>query len=505
MSLAPYDEQMGQIADLLCAVNVLHWDARTLMPAAGAAARGKQIATLTGLARDLATGEPFRAALDAALEVTAALPADDLSRRAIDQTRLAVETLRRIPKSLIVEAADLAARAESAWVEARRTNDFDGFAPYLERTVALQRQRAEAIGYAEHPYDALVGQYEPGMTLARLDTLYATLRAGLLPLIERARSLPEPRLDLLRGPFPIPDQKAFASAMAARMGYDFARGRLDDTAHPFEISFDRTDVRITGRFRDTWLPSGFFGVWHEAGHGMYEQGLDPAFSRSIFATDLVGLYAVGGASFGMHESQSRLWENRVGRSRRFWALHCAEARAAFPRQLADADADSLWRAVNHVAPGLIRVEADELTYDLHIMFRTDLEAALMAGDLAVRDLPGAWSDMVRRDLGLDVPNHRDGVLQDVHWAAGLMGSFPTYTLGNVMSSQLFAAAGRDAGVTSGLERGDYAPLAAWLGANVHRHGRSLTPDAILRRATGSSLDPAPYLADLTRKVDQLAA
>jgi carboxypeptidase Taq len=504
LSFTCYEEQMGQISDLLCAVNALHWDARTYMPPRGAAIRGIQIATLKGLARDIATGDGFRAALDTAWDEADRAGPDDFRRHAVEQTRREVDILRRLPKSLIVEAAELGARAEAAWVQARQDDDFDGFAPFLERTVALRRQWAEAIGYADHPYDALIGQYEPGMTLARLKTLYASLQAGLLPLIERARNLPKPRLDILHGLFPIPQQKAFSTAMAARMGYDFSRGRLDDTVHPFEISFGRTDVRITGRFRERWLPSGFFGVWHEAGHGMYEQGIAPALGRSIFATDLAGLYAVGGASFGMHESQSRLWENRVGRSPQFWAMHFGALQATFPEQLKGVDADTFWRAVNHTEPGLIRVEADELTYDLHVMFRTELEAALVTGDLKVRDLPDAWAERVQRDLGLKVPNHQGGVLQDVHWSSGMLGSFPTYTLGNVMSSQLFKAAGAESDVAAGLEAGDYAPLAAWLGTHVHRHGRSLTPDEILQRATGTALDPCPYLADLTRKVDQLA-
>ncbi len=249
------------------------------------------------------------------------------------------------------------------------------------------------------------------------------------------------------------EQKAFGLEIAARLGYDLGRGRLDDTVHPFEISFTRNDVRITSRFRETWLPGGFFALWHEAGHGMYEQGVAPEFTRSIFATDLVNLYAVGGASFGMHESQSRLWENRVGRSRRFWELHFGELQSHFPAQLADVTAMEFWRAANQVRPDFIRVEADELTYDLHIIVRAEIEAGLMAGDIAVKDLPAVWRDKIRAYLGLEVPNDTLGVLQDVHWSHGYVGSFPTYTLGNVMGSQLFAAARRAPGIADGLDAG----------------------------------------------------
>ena len=289
------------------------------------------------------------------------------------------------------------------------------------------------------------------------------------------------------------------------MGYDFERGRLDDTVHPFEISFTRTDVRITGRFRENWLPGGLFAVWHEAGHGIYEQGVSPDFTRSVFTTDFVNLYAVGGASFGMHESQSRLWENRVGRSRRFWEQNFGALQAEFPEQLADVSVGEFWRAVNAPRPSLIRVEADELTYDLHIILRSEIEAGLMDGSLRVADLPAIWADKVRTYLGLDVPSDTLGVLQDAHWSAGMIGSFPTYTMGNIMSSQLFKAATGVPEIERGLEAGDYAPLRTWLADKVHRHGRSLTPAEIMKAATGKPLGTADYIDDLSRKVAELSA
>jgi carboxypeptidase Taq len=289
------------------------------------------------------------------------------------------------------------------------------------------------------------------------------------------------------------------------MGFDFARGRLDETVHPFEIAFSPQDVRITARYRENFLQGGLFAVWHEAGHGIYEQGIAPEFARSAFATDLVNLYAVGGTSFALHESQSRLYENRVGRSRRFWDLHFGELHDLFPDQLAGVDADTFWRGVNAVKPSLIRVEADELTYDLHIILRSEIEAGLMAGDIAVKDLPAVWRDKMRAYLGLDVPSDTLGVLQDVHWSSGMVGSFPTYTLGNIMSSQFFAAAEKDAAVSRGLDSGDYRPLTTWLGEKIHAHARALNPDEIVRQATGTGLDMAPYLADLSAKVDALAS
>jgi carboxypeptidase Taq len=498
-STTRFQAEMARVNDVLCAINILNWDARTQMPAPGAAARGQQIATLTDLARSLLVGEEMRTVLAEAEEATADAPDGDLRRRAVAQARNAIATLERIPARLIGEAAELKTVAQAAWAAARSANDFAAFAPYLERTFAIQRKIAEAIGYDDHPYDAMIGQYEPGMTWARLQRLYAELRAGLRPLIEAAASRPAPRMDFLARAYPVEQQKAFARGIAARMGYDFSRGRLDDTVHPFEISFSRSDVRITSRFRETWLPGGLFAVWHEAGHGMYEQGIDPAFTRSIFASDLINLYAVGGTSFGMHESQSRLWENRVGRSRRFWELHFPALAAAFPDQLADVTAEEFWRAVNVVRPSLIRVEADELTYDLHIMLRSEIEAEIMAGAIQARDLPAVWAEKMTAALGLEVPDDAMGVLQDVHWASGYVGSFPTYTLGNIMASQLFSMAETEPAIAGGLDSGDYAPLCAWLNDKVHRHGRSLSADEILRDVTGRPLDAAPYLAYLQAK------
>ncbi|RYD86992.1 MAG: carboxypeptidase M32, partial [Sphingomonadales bacterium] len=298
---------------------------------------------------------------------------------------------------------------------------------------------------------------------------------------------------------------AIGLKIAEKFGYDLNRGRLDDTVHPFEISFTRNDVRITSRFREAWLPGGFFALWHEAGHGMYEQGVAPEFTRTIFATDIVNLYAVGGASFGMHESQSRLWENRVGRSRRFWELHYGELRDTFPEQLSDVSDDEFWRSVNAVRPDFIRVEADELTYDLHIILRAEIEAAMMAGEAKVSDLPGLWRDKMRTYLGRDVPNDTLGVLQDVHWSHGYVGSFPTYTIGNIMGAQFYDKAIAQPDIAAGLEVGDYAPLKDWLTDNIYRHGRSSSPAETLQRVTGGPLDIGPYVARLSEKVAMLTA
>ncbi|KAB0676819.1 carboxypeptidase M32 [Aureimonas leprariae] len=503
MSFEAFRAEIGRLADVLCAVNLLQWDTRTMMPPGGVEGRAHQLATLTSLAREIATGPALKSAIERARD-TLAGGGSDAERDEVEFAAGAIATLERISSRLVSEAAELKTRANAAWIEARREDDFAGFAPFLQRTVELQRDIAAAIGSEGHPYDALIGTYEPCMTLSRLRPLLDELRTELAPLLAKARDL-NSGVDLAMKRFPVERQKLFAKELAGRLGYDFARGRLDDTVHPFEISMTRGDVRITGRFREEWLPAGMFGVWHEVGHGLYEQGIAPELTRSAFAIDFVNLYAVGGTSFGMHESQSRLIENRVGRSRRFWELHFGRLRDAFPDELAGVSEAGFWRAVNAARPGPIRVEADELTYDLHIMLRVEIEAALIAGEIEVRDLPGLWRERMRDLLGIEVSTDREGVLQDVHWSSGMIGSFATYTLGNVMGAQLFEAATRDRAVSAGIDGGDYGPLRDWLGHHIHRHGRRFPAEALLERATGEALSTRSYLAALRAKVDGLAA
>jgi carboxypeptidase Taq len=504
--LAAFHERIGAINDVLNAVSLLQWDQRTMMPAGGAATRGKQVATLVGVARDMLLSDATRRALDGAARAAAAQPADSPDRRAIAQAEAAIAFHARVPAAINARRAELKAVANGVWIAARAAGDFALFAPVLTETVAVARDYAQAIAAGEggagaHPYDALIALYEPGETVARLRTLFATLRDGLRPLLAAVREAPPPRADFLARDFPKERQAALALALARTVGFDTARGRLDETVHPFEISFTRNDVRITTRYKPDFLNASLFGALHEAGHGIYEQGVDPAYTRTALATDLIGCYAVGGTSFGAHESQSRLYENHIGRSRAFWRRHFDTVRDAFPGTLDDVDAETFWRAVNRVRPGLNRVEADELTYDLHIMLRVELEHALIDGALAVADLPAAWNEAVRRDLGLDVPDDRQGVLQDIHWSSGLIGSFCSYTIGNVMAAQLMDAMRTTRPeIPAALEGGDYAPLKAWLGEAIHRHGRRFTRDELLVRATGRALDPAPYLAYLRAKV-----
>lgn len=499
MGYKAFLERMGEVNDLLNAKSILSWDARTMMPPGGTETRAKQMATLMVFARNHLVSDETRRLLDAAEAETSSLPEDSVERTICAQVREAIDYHLRIPASLVHRRAEIGSWGQHVWAKARAESDFSAFTPVLEETIDLNREMAECIGYDEHPYDALMYRFEPGETVASLQPLFAALREGLIPLVRAIGEQEPPRVDFLQRPFDVQRQLDFALRMARKLGYDTDRGRLDLTVHPFEISFTRNDVRITTRVNDEWMPKCLFGALHEAGHALYEQFCDPAYTRTPLATDLVGLYAVGGVSFGAHESQSRLFENHVGRSREFWELNYGDLVDTFPEQLAGVDVETFWRAINRVEPGLIRVESDELTYDFHIMLRVEIEAALIDGSLSVADLPEAWNAKVKEYLGLDVPNDRLGVLQDVHWSSGQIGTFCNYTIGNVMAGQLFAKATEDDEVREGLASADYVPLRSWLTEHVHRHGRRYTREQLLQRATGQGLDPSFYIDHLTRK------
>lgn len=511
MTMSAYEafcNHFSEINDLCCVINLLTWDSRTQMPPGGAGTRGQQLATVTRLAQARFVSDETGRLIDrAAAEVeagTAADSTDSYRLRAVAQAREAYDIARRVPEDLLGEIAALKAPAQQVWAEAKAASNFAAFAPHLEQMLLLTRRMADAIGYTEHPYDALLLRYEPGMTAARLKTLFEQLKAGLLPLLQqigdRSRQV---RADFLERDYPEDVQKAFALEVARAFGYDTHRGRLDIAPHPFEISFTREDVRITTRYNRRFPPMALFGTFHETGHGLYEQGVDPALTRSVLTTDLLDLYAVGGTSYGAHESQSRLWENLVGRSRAFWQHHYPRLQQFFPEQTKDVTVEEFYRAVNRVQPSLIRVEADEVTYNFHIMLRVEIEMALLDGSLKVSDLPEAWNATMQAYLGLTPPDDGRGVLQDVHWSTGLFGSFPTYTVGNVMSAQFMAAARAVPGLTAALESGNYAPLLAWLTDNVYRHGRAYSPDELLTRATGRGLNVQPYLAYLDEKYSDL--
>jgi carboxypeptidase Taq len=483
------DTRIGRLNDVLCTVNMLNWDARTQMASGGAETRGHQIATLMGIARQMILDPAMQAAVDGAGDDPAALA-----------VRQAIDHHARLPAQLLQAKAEHATIAGAAWAKARSQGDFTIFQPHLEQVVALARQTADALGHEGHPYDPMVQIFEPGETAASLTVFFDRLRAGILPVLDHVRGRPSPRTDFLYRDYHPQAQQRFVAETATALGYDFDRGRMDTAVHPFEVSFTRNDVRITSRWPRNYLPMSIFGSIHEVGHALYEQGVDPVHTRGAFATDMIGLYAVGGTSFGMHESQSRLLENHVGRSPAFWHAHYPRLRDSFPDQLSDVTVDEFIAAINRVEPGPIRVEADELTYDLHIMLRVSIEMALMDGSLPVADIPDAWNSAMKADLGIEVANDAQGCLQDVHWSSGYIGSFPTYTIGNATAAQLmqhFDVTQPD--IRQALDVADTGPLRRGLQDTVWSHGRSLTRGQILERLDLKPNDPTAYLAYLNKK------
>lgn len=500
-----FQDHIAELSDILNAISILKWDARTQMPHGGAQTRGYQLATLSRLAQEHFISDKTARLLDAAADELHDADPDSYPARAVAQTRQYYDIIRRIPLDLVSDKAALEPVSEGVWAEAKKNNDFAAFAPYLQKQLDLAKRQADAIGYVDHPFDALVFEYEPSMTAAKLRALFEALKAGLLPLLSRIVANDKPlERDLWQHDYPIDQQKAFGLETARQFGYDLNRGRLDIAPHPFEISFTRQDVRITTRYHAKYLPMALYGTLHETGHALYEQGVDPSLTRTALTIDFLGKYPVGGTSYGAHESQSRLWENQIGRSREFWQVHFARLRATFPEAMAHADPDLLYRAVNRVRPSLIRVEADEVTYNLHIMLRVEIELGLLEGSIKVADLPEVWNAKMQAYLGVTPPNDSLGVLQDIHWSGGGFGSFPGYTVGNVMSAQFLRAARRDvAGLDDGLARGDYQPLLGWLTDNIYRHGRAYSASELLVRATGHDLEVEPYIAYLNAKFTDL--
>ncbi len=486
--------RMAVVSDLAQAHAVLSWDQNTYMPAGAAASRGQQMATLQAVAHER-LADPATVELVERLEA-AGLDAGSEAAAQVREARRAVDRATKLPPDLVEALGKQAARGYAVWVGAREDADFARFAPELERMVELKRREAEALGYVEHPYDALHDVYEPGSTAARLKALFGPLKARTAELA-RAIGTSGRQLDdaALHQPFDEGLQERFALDAVTAFGYDLEHGRLDRTVHPFATALGRFDVRITTRYRPDFLNAALFGTMHEAGHALYEQGIDEAY----FRTPLEGT-----ASLGIHESQSRLWENLVGRSRAYWEGAYPRLQSTFPDPLADVPLETFYAAINRVEPSFVRVEADEVTYDLHIMLRFELELVLLSGELAVRDLPDAWNAGMTGSLGITPPDDAQGVLQDVHWAIGLFGYFPTYALGNLASVQLFEAATRaHPEIPAEIRAGRFGTLLGWLRENVHRHGARFLPDDLLRRATGSALQAGPYLAYLEAKYDEL--
>ncbi len=487
--------RLAEIADLVGAARLLTWDQRTMMPPAGAPARAEQLATLSRLAHEMLVSDEVGRLLERLAPWAESLDPDRDEAALVRVTRRDYEKARSVPSALRAEMARAAALATPAWEEARRRSDWLLFQPHLERALELRRRYIACFPPAAEDYDVLLDDYEPGMTTAQVRAVFDQLKAGLLPLLaqvaERAEVVDERPL---QGRFPLAAQRRVEREILRAVGLDERAFRLDETEHPFAIRIGPEDIRLTTRHQEESLGS-LFACLHELGHGLYEYGIDRSLERTPLAR---------GASLGLHESQSRLWENLVGRSRPFWRRFFPLLRRAFSEQLRGVDAEGFYRAVNAVRPSLIRIHADEATYSLHVILRFELEQELVSGRLRPADVPEAWNAKVRDYLGLEVPDAARGALQDVHWASGSFGYFPTYVLGTIMAAQLWERLCRDlSDVEAAVAAGDLQPLREWLREKVHRHGRKYLPGELLRRVTGSDIDPQPFLRYLWSKLGEI--
>ncbi|MCC7346021.1 MAG: carboxypeptidase M32 [Variibacter sp.] len=488
--------RLMEVSDLEAAAAVLSWDQATYMPSGGALARGRQSATLTRLAHERATDPELGRLLD-----QLAAQADKLAPGSDDEglVRVAHRDFHkavRVPAAFMERAAAAGSASYDAWTRARPENDFATMRPYLERALDLSREYAQFFAPYAHVADPAIDDADEGMTTETVRALFVALRAGLVPIVRAIAAQPLAEQACLRGTFAEERQLAFGMMVAQRFGYDLARGRQDKTHHPFCIKFSAGDVRITTRVSPHDIGEALFSTLHEAGHALYEQGVSAAFEATPLGW---------GVSAGVHESQSRLWENVVARSRPFWDHFFPALRDAFPEQFAGAEPEAFYRAINRVERSLIRTDADEVTYNLHVVMRFDLEADLLEGRLAVADLPEAWRARMQADLGVTPPDDRTGCLQDVHWFGGIIGgAFQGYTIGNVLSVQFFDAAVRaHPAIPAEIAQGEFSSLHAWLREHVYRHGRKFAPNDLIARATGGPMTVEPYLAYLRRKYGDL--
>jgi carboxypeptidase Taq len=499
MSQSTYDKlcrHARQVAILSSTQALLGWDERTKLPPAGGEYRAEQMSYLAGLIHKQETAPEVGEWLTELADSPLAADRHSESGADIVNLRRDYDRKTKLPQALVEELARLAVLGQQVWAEARKANDFARFQPLLERTVELKRQEAAAIGYDDVPYDALLDEYEPGAKTKEVERVLAGLREQLVPLVAAIAASPRrPNMEPLKRHFPVDLQEELGRRATEAIGYDFAAGRIDVTDHPFCTTLGPRDIRLTTRYDEHFLPGALFSTLHEAGHGMYEQGL-PA--------ERFGLPTGQAVSLGIHESQSRMWENLVGRSRAFWEHFFPLAQAMFPSALGDVRIDDFYFAINDVRPSLIRTESDEATYNLHILVRLELEQALLVDELRVADLPTAWRAKYREYLGLEPPNDADGVLQDVHWSSGAIGYFPTYTLGNLYAAQLFEEAGRELGDLHSLFRGgEFLSLLEWLRAKVHSQGRRYPAAELARRITSRPLSHDALMRHLRGKFGPL--
>ncbi|HEY8749280.1 MAG TPA: carboxypeptidase M32 [Tepidisphaeraceae bacterium] len=492
LTQSPYSRlitELKEIALLGSVSALLDWDERTQLPPKGAENRAAQASLLARMIHERVTAKRIGDLLG---EAGAGAEADSDAAVNIRETRRRYDRACKVPASLVEEQTRVAVLAQQAWGEARAKNDYPAFRPWLEKILDLKRQEADCVGYAAERYDALLDEFEPGETAANVRQTFEQLRQALVPLlgkiVDSGRKAP---LEILERRYPPETQAALARRAAEAVGFDFEAGRLDVSLHPFCTGLGAGDTRMTTRYDANYFGDAFFGVLHETGHGLYDQGLPKEHEGTPLAE---------ATSLGIHESQSRMWENFVGRSRSFWAHFLPMTREAFPEALRGVTDDQWYFAVNDIRPSLIRTEADEATYNLHVLLRFELEQALLDDQLKPADLPEAWNQKMRQYMGIVPPDDARGCLQDIHWSSGAIGYFPTYTLGNLYAAQFFEKASAELGdIDAQFAGGDFAPLLAWLGKNIHRHGKRYRARELVQRITGEGLSSAPLMRHLERK------
>jgi carboxypeptidase Taq len=490
--------KLQEIDDIQMAASVLNWDQTTYMPPGGAEARGRQIATLGRLAQEKFVDPAIGRLLDELQPWAEMLPPDSDETAMLRVARRDYDQATRVPPAFLGEFYGHMAQTYQVWTEARPASDFGKVRPLVEKTLDYSRRLAEFFAPYDHIIDPLIDMADYGMKAATVSALFAELRHELVPLVQAITRQPAADDACLHLFYPEKDQETFGIEVARAMGYDFARGRLDKTHHPFTTKFSLGDVRITTRYDEHNFGDAFFSTVHEAGHAMYEQGIDRAYDGTPLG---------GGTSSGVHESQSRTWENIVGRSRAFWNHYYPVLKQRFPAQLEHVSLDTFYRAINKVEKSLVRVDADEVTYNLHVMLRFDFEMALLEGKLAVKDLPEAWNERFRQDFGILPPDDRLGCLQDVHWYGGnIGGAFQGYTLGNILSALFYEQALKALpGIPGEIEQGKFGLLHGWLVENIYRYGRIYTASELVKRISGGPVRIAPYIQYLKHKYGELYA
>lgn len=473
------------------ALGVLYWDLRTGAPRKGMDTRSESIGILSADMFKVSTSPELGELLSSLEEKSAFAELSEIDQRLVTETRKDYDRSVKIPPKLYQEYVVLASQSENKWEEAKENNDYAGFQPYLDKVISYTNQFIDLWGVKDTRYDVLLDQYEPGMTVAQLDSIFGGLRDKLVPLSAAIAASPhQPDTSFLRQTFDKSAQKEFSLYILEQMGYNFEAGRLDESAHPFATGLNPGDVRITTRYLENDVTSALFGTIHEGGHALYEQNIMPELINTTLCT---------GTSMGIHESQSRFWENVIGRSRPFWERYFGELQKKFPGQL-DMSVDQFYRGNNTVQPSLIRIEADELTYNLHIIIRYEMEKLIFNGGAKAADLPALWNDKYKEYLGITPPNNAEGVLQDVHWSGGAFGYFPSYSLGNMYAAQFADTMEREiAGLWTLVGKGDLHPIKDWLAERIYKYGKLRTPSELVQAVTGKPLDPQ-YLVDyLTKK------